>query len=71
MFLVHHGKAERPDPVADPLDLTCNELLVCRDPVGGKYLSVAGPKAGECVRPVLLPGIAWRLAEGKTWSVPF
>lgn len=53
------------------LDLTGNELLVCRDPVGGSYLSIAGPRVGECVRPVLLPGIGWRLAEGKTWSVPF
>lgn len=53
------------------LDLTGNELLVCRDPVGGRYLSIAGPQAGECVRPLLLPGIAWWLAEGKTWSVPF
>ncbi len=53
------------------LDLTGNELLVCRDPEGGKYLSITGPLAGECVRPVLLPRIAWRLAERKTWSVPF
>ncbi|WP_245754674.1 Uma2 family endonuclease [Candidatus Accumulibacter aalborgensis] len=53
------------------LDLTGNELLVCRDPVGGRYLSITRPRAGECIRPLLLPGIAWRLAEGKTWSVPF
>jgi Uma2 family endonuclease len=29
------------------LDLTGNELLVCRNPEGGKYLSIAGPLGGR------------------------
>ncbi|WP_374691683.1 Uma2 family endonuclease [Accumulibacter sp.] len=53
------------------LDLTGNELLVFRDPDGGTYRSSEAPRAGYPVRPLLLPGIEWRLGEGKTWAVPF
>jgi hypothetical protein len=53
------------------LDLTGNELLVFRDPEGGTYRSSATPRPGEPVGPVLLPGIEWSLAEGKTWAAPF
>ena len=53
------------------LDLTGNELLVFRDPDGGTYRSSEAPRAGEPVRPLLLPWIEWRLGERKTWAVPF
>jgi Uma2 family endonuclease len=53
------------------LDLTGNELLVCRAPSNGQYQSIEKPVAGACVYPLLVPGVEMRLGVGKTWSVPF
>lgn len=53
------------------LDLTGNELIVCRAPEGGRYRTMDKPQAGERIRPMKLPGVEWTLGIGKTWSVPF
>lgn len=53
------------------LDLAGNQLSVHRQPVDGQYRLVDKPEAGEVVRPLLAPEMEWRLASGKSWSVPF
>jgi len=53
------------------LDLSGNRLYLHRKPADGQYQLVEQPDVDEAVRPMLVPEVEWRLASGKTWSVPF
>jgi Uma2 family endonuclease len=45
------------------LDVNARELTVYREPAEGQYRLIRKPTAAEAVSPVLVPGVALRLAE--------
>lgn len=53
------------------LDLNAGELSVFREPAQGQYRVQLKPLAADGVSPLLLPELAWKLENGKSWSVPF